>query len=160
MAKARAGFHGPEGTGINQLIKGMGGPEYIVSLLDRLYRRGPRKRPVPRFMKTPPSPAAGSPWRRHSLARMWTIADGHSNDAASRGHEDIAAFLMWAAEPKMMARKEAGFRRRSDADHPLGPALPDQQEALGTPQGQALSSLTLRSEISNPRPLGGGFFFA
>ncbi|MCB2123235.1 MAG: cytochrome c1, partial [Rhodobacteraceae bacterium] len=23
--------------------------------------------------------------------------------------EDVAAFLMWAAEPKMMARKQAGF---------------------------------------------------
>ena len=33
MAKARAGFHGPYGTGINQLFKGMGGPEYIYSIL-------------------------------------------------------------------------------------------------------------------------------
>ena len=34
--------------------------------------------------------------------------DGHSNDLH---HEamDIAAFLMWAAEPKMMARQYAGF---------------------------------------------------
>ena len=23
--------------------------------------------------------------------------------------EDVSAFLMWAAEPKMMARKQAGF---------------------------------------------------
>ncbi|CAN0586936.1 unnamed protein product, partial [Ectocarpus sp. 12 AP-2014] len=33
MAKARAGFHGPYGLGINQMFKGMGGPEYIASLL-------------------------------------------------------------------------------------------------------------------------------
>ena len=33
MAKARAGFHGPYGTGINQFVKGMGGAEYIASLL-------------------------------------------------------------------------------------------------------------------------------
>lgn len=33
MAKARAGFHGPWGLGINQVIKGMGGPEYIASVL-------------------------------------------------------------------------------------------------------------------------------
>src|SRR5690606_8130447 len=33
MAKARAGFHGPYGTGINQMFRGIGGPEYIVSLL-------------------------------------------------------------------------------------------------------------------------------
>ena len=33
MAKARAGFHGPMGTGINQFVKGIGGAEYIASLL-------------------------------------------------------------------------------------------------------------------------------
>ena len=33
MAKARAGFHGPWGLGINQVVKGMGGPEYIASIL-------------------------------------------------------------------------------------------------------------------------------
>lgn len=33
MAKARAGFHGPAGTGINQFVKGIGGPEYIYSFL-------------------------------------------------------------------------------------------------------------------------------
>jgi ubiquinol-cytochrome c reductase cytochrome c1 subunit len=33
MAKARAGFHGPYGTGINQLFRGMGGPEYIHAIL-------------------------------------------------------------------------------------------------------------------------------
>lgn len=33
MAKARAGFHGPAGTGINQLLFGLGGPEYIASVL-------------------------------------------------------------------------------------------------------------------------------
>jgi ubiquinol-cytochrome c reductase cytochrome c1 subunit len=33
MAKARAGFHGPYGLGINQLLKGIGGPEYIHAIL-------------------------------------------------------------------------------------------------------------------------------
>jgi ubiquinol-cytochrome c reductase cytochrome c1 subunit len=33
MAKARAGFHGPYGLGLNQLINGMGGGEYIFSIL-------------------------------------------------------------------------------------------------------------------------------
>ncbi|HUF87178.1 MAG TPA: cytochrome c1, partial [Thermohalobaculum sp.] len=33
MAKARAGFHGPYGLGLNQLFKGIGGAEYIYSLL-------------------------------------------------------------------------------------------------------------------------------
>ena len=33
MAKARAGFHGPYGTGLSQLFNGMGGAEYIASVL-------------------------------------------------------------------------------------------------------------------------------
>lgn len=39
MAKARAGFHGPYGSGINQLLKGMGGPEYLL-FVDWLHRQG------------------------------------------------------------------------------------------------------------------------
>lgn len=33
MAKARAGFHGPYGTGISQLFNGIGGSEHIYSIL-------------------------------------------------------------------------------------------------------------------------------
>ena len=33
MAKARAGFSGPYGTGLSQLVNGMGGAEYIASIL-------------------------------------------------------------------------------------------------------------------------------
>jgi ubiquinol-cytochrome c reductase cytochrome c1 subunit len=33
ITKARAGFSGPYGTGINQLFRGIGGPEYVYSLL-------------------------------------------------------------------------------------------------------------------------------
>ncbi len=33
MAKSRAGFHGPYGSGINQFFKGIGGPEHIVGIL-------------------------------------------------------------------------------------------------------------------------------
>jgi len=34
--------------------------------------------------------------------------DGHSNDLHHMS-QDVAAYLMWTAEPKMMARKQAGF---------------------------------------------------
>ena len=37
-----------------------------------------------------------------------TYADGTPATRAPHA-EDVAAFLMWAAEPKMMARKQAGF---------------------------------------------------
>ena len=36
------------------------------------------------------------------------FADGHANDVHHMS-EDVAAFLMWTAEPKMMARKWLGF---------------------------------------------------
>ena len=36
------------------------------------------------------------------------FADGHVNDVQHMS-EDVAAFLMWAAEPKMMARKQSGL---------------------------------------------------
>ncbi len=36
------------------------------------------------------------------------FADGHSTELHHES-EDVAAFLMWAAEPKMMARKHAGL---------------------------------------------------
>ncbi|MFN3606969.1 MAG: cytochrome c1, partial [Cypionkella sp.] len=38
-----------------------------------------------------------------------TYADG-SPATVQAMSEDVSAFLMWAAEPHMMARKEAGFK--------------------------------------------------
>jgi ubiquinol-cytochrome c reductase cytochrome c1 subunit len=35
-------------------------------------------------------------------------ADGHSNSVHHES-EDVSAFLMWAAEPKMMDRQHTGF---------------------------------------------------
>lgn len=107
MAKKRAGFHGPEGTGINQLLKGMGGPEYIYSLLTGYTGE----------MKT----QAGATFYENSAFTGGWIAmpqplygdDVEYDDGTAAGleqeAEDVAAFLMWAAEPKMMARKQAGL---------------------------------------------------
>ena len=36
------------------------------------------------------------------------FADGHSNDVHHIA-EDVSAFLMWTAEPKMMARQRVGL---------------------------------------------------
>jgi ubiquinol-cytochrome c reductase cytochrome c1 subunit len=38
MAKARAGFHGPYGTRAQPALRGIGGPEYIASMLTGLHR--------------------------------------------------------------------------------------------------------------------------
>jgi ubiquinol-cytochrome c reductase cytochrome c1 subunit len=107
MAKARAGFHGPYGTGISQLFNGIGGPEHIVSILTGY--TGEEK-----------DEAGTTYYENHAFSTGWiamppplsdgqvTYADGHDNSVHHMA-EDVAAFLMWAAEPQMMARKQAGF---------------------------------------------------
>ncbi len=129
IAKARAGFHGPQGTGVNQFFKGIGGPEYIYSLMLG-------------YEETPECAAdadMGSYYYNVAFAngaypdsciddeghRMapgsWIAmpeqlyediveyADGTSATPQQLA-EDVSAFLMWAAEPKMVERKEAGLR--------------------------------------------------
>ena len=108
MAKARAGFTGPMGLGTNQLFKGMGGPEHIYSILTGY--TGEEKE------------VAGSTfYENHAFAGGWismppplsaeqvAYADG-TEGSVENYSEDVAAFLMWAAEPKMMIRKESGFK--------------------------------------------------
>ncbi len=128
MAKARAGFHGPYGTGISQLINGMGGAEYIASLLTG-YHDEPEcaleGEPMDGYYNVAFA-AGGFPEScldekgKHMVPGSWIAmapplygddveyADGHSTDLEHVA-EDVAAFLMWTAEPKMMARKQAGL---------------------------------------------------
>ncbi len=128
MAKARAGFHGPYGTGISQLINGMGGAEYIASLLTG-YHDEPEcaleGAPMDGYYNVAFA-AGGFPEScldekgKHMVPGSWIAmapplygddveyADGHSTDLEHVA-EDVAAFLMWTAEPKMMARKQAGL---------------------------------------------------
>ncbi|WP_285671407.1 cytochrome c1 [Paralimibaculum aggregatum] len=126
MAKARAGFHGPYGLGINQFLKGTGGAEYIYSLLTG-YTGEEHE-------------AAGSilygnevfPGGKISMAQpLWgddveyTVHGGGDHEGEEGYHgadytppeatieqeaKDVAAFLMWVAEPKLTERKEAGLR--------------------------------------------------
>ena len=108
MAKARAGFHGPYGTGLSQLFNGMGGPEYIASLLTGY--TGEEKEIAGQFFYENTAFPGG--WISMPPPAIYDgeleYADGHSNDAHHVA-EDVAAFLMWTAEPKMMARKQAGL---------------------------------------------------
>jgi len=126
MAKARAGFHGPYGTGLNQLFRGLGGAEYIASILAG-YEDAPACAPedFPGYYNTAFA-NGGFPESckteegDHTVVGSWigmpppllgddvTYADGHSTDLH---HEalDTAAFMMWVAEPKMMGRKTAGL---------------------------------------------------
>ncbi|RBI67307.1 cytochrome c1 [Roseovarius sp. TE539] len=125
MAKKRAGFHGPYGTGLSQLFNGMGGAEYIYSLMTG-YAEAPDCAPddfpgsyntaftaggYPAECKDHGHPTVPGSWI--SMARpLWgedVEYDDGTEATMEQEAEDVAAFLMWAAEPKMMARKEAGL---------------------------------------------------
>ncbi|MBU2980581.1 cytochrome c1 [Lentibacter algarum] len=126
MAKKRAGFHGPSGSGINQLLKGMGGPEYIVAILTG-YHEAPDCAPedFDGYYNVAFAPG-GYPEEcvddhgHRTVPGSWIgmapplddglveFDDGHDNSLHHMS-EDAAAFLMWAAEPKMMARKRTGL---------------------------------------------------
>ncbi len=129
MAKARAGFHGPYGTGLSQLFNGMGGPEYIYSLLTGytgeeaemagsvLYEN--TAFPGGLISMSPPLLGDDVEYAVHGAGDEDHGDDhGDSHGASYTAPEptleqeakDVAAFLMWAAEPHMVARKEAGFR--------------------------------------------------
>lgn len=126
MAKARAGFHGPYGTGISQLFNGIGGPEYIATLLSS-YEESPACAPedFPGYYNTAFTsggiPDACRDDHGHStVPGSWIamapplsddvleFADHSPTDVESMA-QDAAAFLMWTAEPKLNARKENGF---------------------------------------------------
>tara|TARA_Y100001933_G_scaffold87085_1_gene88271 strand:- start:1448 stop:2293 length:846 start_codon:yes stop_codon:yes gene_type:complete len=126
MAKKRAGFHGPYGTGLNQLFRGMGGPEYIYSLMTG-YHETPECAPedFPGSYNAAFT-AGGYPDEckdehgHHTVPGSWIAMaqplwgedvefDDGTQATLKQEAEDVAAFLMWAAEPKMMARKQAGL---------------------------------------------------
>jgi len=107
MAKARAGFHGPMGTGLSQLFNGMGGAEYVASILTG-YTGHEKEEAGTIFYENTAFPGGWISMAPPLYGEDVDFDDHHANDLH---HEaaDTAAFLMWAAEPKMMARKESGF---------------------------------------------------
>ena len=107
MAKARAGFHGPYGTGLSQLFNGMGGPEYIYSILAG-YTGNEKEEAGTIFYENTAFPGGWIAMAPPLFDEQVEFLDGHDNSVHHMA-EDVSAFLMWAAEPKMMARKETGF---------------------------------------------------
>lgn len=107
MAKARAGFHGPYGTGISQLMNGIGGPEYIHAILNGY--TGEQKEEAGSVLYENTAFASGwiampPPLQADQVA----FADGAPADVDSMSM-DVTSFLMWAAEPHLMDRKQVGF---------------------------------------------------
>lgn len=136
MAKARAAFHGPYGTGISQLINGTGGPEYIFSILtgyrddpacaadanmDGYYNVAFAVGGFPDSCKdehghhtVPGSWIAMPPPLSDDLV-TYTVHGGDGSEVAPSATteqmaKDVSTLLMWAAEPHLVERKAAGFR--------------------------------------------------
>jgi len=107
MAKARAGFSGPYGLGINQIVQGMGGAEYIYAILTG-YTGEEKEQAGQIFYENKAFPGGWISMPPPFEDGDVEFADGHKNDVKHMS-EDVSAFLMWAAEPKMMARKWTGF---------------------------------------------------
>jgi len=107
MAKARAGFNGPYGLAINQFIYGIGGPEYIASLLTNY--TGEEVEQYGTFLYENETFSGGLISMQPPLHEdAVDYADGTAATVDQMA-QDVAAFLMWTAEPHLMARKQLGF---------------------------------------------------
>ena len=107
MAKARAGFHGPYGLGVSQFFRGIGGPEYIATLLTS-YTGETKEEAGNLFYENTAFPGGWIAMPPPLAGDDVDYEDGTSTEIHQEA-QDIAAFLMWTAEPKMMQRKQAGF---------------------------------------------------
>lgn len=107
MAKARAGFHGPYGLGINQLIRGMGGPEYLHALLVG-YTGRDQEQAGTLLHENTAFPGGWISMAAPLSDDRVTYEDG-TPATVDQMSMDVAAFLMWTAEPKMMDRKAVGL---------------------------------------------------
>ena len=107
MAKARAGFHGPANLGINQLFKGIGGPEYITSLLAG-YTGEEKEEAGSILYENTAFPGGWIGMAPPLYGDDIDFDDGSSNELEDSA-QDVAAFLMWTAEPKLAARKQMGL---------------------------------------------------
>jgi len=108
ITKAREGWHGT----FNQLANGIGGPQYVYSLLTGY------EEPPAALAKEAPEGKYYNPYFQNGewismtppLADgLVTFDDGAPNKVADMA-KDVSAFLAWTAEPKMEERKQTGFQ--------------------------------------------------
>jgi len=107
MAKARKSFTGPYGLALNPLFRGFGGPEYIVAILEN-YTGEEKEQAGTVLYENLAFPGGWISMPPPISDELVEFEPAHDNDSQSLS-EDVAAFLMWTAEPKLMDRKKAGF---------------------------------------------------
>jgi cytochrome c1 len=85
-----------------------GGPDYIYALLTGYHQ-------PPAGFELAPGMQYNTAFPGHQIAMPPPLIDGSvpytdgTKPTVDNYARDVSAFLMWAAEPKLMARKEAGF---------------------------------------------------
>jgi ubiquinol-cytochrome c reductase cytochrome c1 subunit len=107
MTKARAGFSGPYGLGLNPLFRGMGGPEYVASLLT--HYTGEEQEQFGAVLYENETFSTG--WLAMAPP-LWEDAVVYNDGTPATVEQmamDVATFLTWTAEPHLMARKQMGF---------------------------------------------------
>lgn len=107
MAKARAGFHGPYGTGLSQLFNGIGGPEYIHAILTGY--TGEEMEQAGSVFYENTAFASGYIAMPPPLSDDLVTYEDGTPATVDQMARDLSAFLMWTAEPKMMDRKMVGL---------------------------------------------------
>ncbi|NOX73136.1 MAG: cytochrome c1 [Alphaproteobacteria bacterium] len=108
MAKARAGFKGPYGSGINQILKGMGGAEYVASMVVGYTGEEKEVAGTTLYENTAFESGGWTAMPPPMEDGQIEFRDGAPNTVEAMA-EDVAAFLMWTAEPKLVQRKRTGF---------------------------------------------------
>ena len=107
IAKARAGYHGT----LNQFLEGLGGAEYIYSLLT-----GYEDPPANEAADAPEGLQYNPYFPGNWIAMLAPLSDDQVEYAdgtpatVDQMSKDVSAFLMWAAEPKLEQRKRTGFQ--------------------------------------------------
>jgi len=110
ITKSRPGWYGT----INQLINGIGGPQYVYSVLTGFV---PDEQLTPELAKEKPDGKYYNPYFANGhwigmpppLSEGAVTYDDGTPATVDQMARDVSAFLAWTAEPKMEERKRTGF---------------------------------------------------
>ncbi len=109
ITKARSGWHGTlKSLFTYSLFNGSGGPEYVASLLTGYSHEAPNGEEKDGLSYNPYFPALWIAMPAPLSGDDVEYADG-TKATVEQQAKDVAAFLTWAAEPKMEERKSLGL---------------------------------------------------
>ena len=152
MAKARAGFHGPYGLGINQLFKGIGGPEYLVAVLTG-YTGEEKEEAGELFYENHAFPGGWIKMPPPLSDDQVTYADGTAATVENMS-QDFAAFAMWAARAEDDGSQGLGLQGRADADRAGLAAVSDPTNSCGPGSRAKTRLISTRYDCRRPARRG------